>query len=96
MEYWRGYMDWPLDKKWVCPTCGHNVGLEWGMVHAQCRCNNCHTQFTMRAGDEARTILTTPKCTLKPEYVEPVKKIYAEHGVTLDDMTDEIFDKYIK
>jgi hypothetical protein len=93
MEYWRGYMDWKLDNGWVCPTCGKNEGLEWGLVHAQCRCNVCHTEFTMRNKDEA--VVTTPICMLKDEYKEPVKKIYDKYQVPIEEMTDEMFNEFI-
>lgn len=95
MEYWRGIMDWEVIIGWVCETCGHDAGLEWGMVHAQCRCNECHTQYTMRADDEGRTILATPKCTLKDEYKEPLKNAYAKYQVPLSEMTDEMIDEFM-
>lgn len=90
MEYWRGQMDWPIDKNWVCETCGLNVGLEWGFVHAQCRCNECHTQYYMRDGDKERTILTTPRCMIKDEYKEPVKKAYTKYHIPVDEITDDM------
>ena len=96
MEYWQGYMKWPIEDNWACETCGENVGLEWGMVHAQCRCNNCHTQYTMRADDEQRTILTTPKCRLKDEYKLPFKQAWEKHHTLVDELTDEMLDEFIK
>lgn len=93
MEYWRGIMDWPLDKKWKCSTCNGNYGLEWGFVHTQCRCNNCHTQFTMRADDEDRTVLTNPKCQLKDEYKKPAQIAYAKHHIPLEELTDNQWDE---
>ena len=94
MEYWEGQMNWPLDKDWVCLTCGQNGGLEWGIVHAQCRCYICHTEYSMRADDEKRTILTTPKCRLKNEYREPIKKAYAKYQVTINEMTDNMINEF--
>ena len=95
MEYWEGSMDWPLDEDWVCETCSQNVGLEWGMVHAQCRCNNCHTQYFMRAEDEGRTILTTPKCMLKEKYKEPLKQACMKYHIPIDKLTDKMIDEFM-
>ena len=95
MEYWRGGMDWPLDGDWKCETCGRNVGLEWGMVHAQCRCNDCHTQYYMRADNEERTILKTPKCMLKDEYKTPLKDAWGKYGIPIDELSDEQIDEFM-
>jgi hypothetical protein len=89
-------MDWELDNNWLCPTCGKNEGLEWGLIHAQCRCNVCHTEFTMRTNDEQNTIVIIPICMLKEEYKEPIKQIYAKYHVTIDEMTDEMFDEFME
>jgi len=96
MEYWRGVMDWPLDKDWRCETCGQNVGLEWGMVHAQCRCNDCHTEYYMRDDDEQRTILVTPKCMMKNEYKEPARLAWARYQISIDELSDEQWDECFK
>ena len=95
MEYWRGYMDWPLDKDWKCPTCNENAGLEWGLVHAQCRCNNCHTEFTMRQDDEQRTIVKTPICTLKDEYKEPIRQVWQKYHIPLEEVTEEQLNEFM-
>ena len=94
MEYWRGQMNWPIDKGWKCQTCEQNEGLEWGLVHAQCRCNVCHTEYYMRADDEERTLLTTPKCMLKDDYKAPVKQVWDKYHVTMSEMTDEMIDEF--
>ena len=96
MEYWQGYMNWPLDRDWVCETCGRDAGLEWGIVHAQCRCNDCNTENTMRADDEPRTILITPRCRLKDEYREPIKQVFAKYQVPIDEMTDGMIDEFMQ
>ena len=88
-------MDWPLDKDWICETCGGRHGLEWGMVHAQCRCNQCHTQYSMRANDEDRTILTTPRCLLKDEYKEPLKQAWQELHIPINEITKEQLEPYM-
>ena len=95
MDYWKGQMDWPLDKDWKCPTCEQRAGLEWGMVHGQCRCNVCHTQFTMRDSDEARAILTIPQCRLKPEYETPLKMSYQKNQVPIDEMDAAMIDEFM-
>ena len=96
MEYWRGMMDWPIDKDWVCETCGQTVGLEWGMVHAECRCNSCHTLYYMRAGDKSRTILTKPLCILKEEYKEPAIKAWGKYHIPVDELTGEQWDGFME
>jgi len=92
MQYWQGRMDWSLDKDWVCETCGHNAGLEWGLVNGECRCNNCHTQYMMRVG---KTILTIPRCMLKEEYKQPIKQAYAKYQIPWDEMTDAMIDEFM-
>lgn len=96
MNYWRGYMDWPLDPDWKCPTCDTNVGLEWGMIHAQCRCNQCHGQFTMRKNDEARTIVTRPISELREEYKEPARQLWQKYHTPEDEWTDVQWDEVVK
>ncbi len=88
-------MDWPIDKGWVCETCGRDVGLEWGLVHAACRCNDCHTQYYMRADNEERTPLTKPKCMLKSEYKVPARKAYEKYQTPTDTLTDEQWDEFM-
>lgn len=74
MKYWQGCMNWFLDKDWVCETCGERVGLTWGMTHAECRCDKCHTIYTMRNWEEdGDPIVSVPICRLKYEYREPAK-----------------------
>lgn len=92
MEYWQGLMNWPIDRKWKCETCGTNTGLEWGLVHARCRCNQCHTQYHMRDDKE---ILTWPKCMLKDEYKEPAKLAWERFATPVDELTDEQWDKFV-
>jgi hypothetical protein len=93
MNYWQGQMDWPLDKNWKCETCGTNVGLEWGLVHAQCRCNQCHTQYIMR--DDNDKIVNIPISQLKPEYKEPVIKLWQTYHLPVDELSDAQWDEFI-
>ena len=88
-------MNWPLGKDWVCETCSGQHGLTWGQVHAQCRCNLCHTQYTMRDSDEERTILTTPRCMIKDEYKEPVKQAWQKLSIPVDELTEEQLEPYL-
>ena len=76
MDYWRGYMSWPLVKGWECEICGASGGyLIWGFVHARCRCDQCHTQYHMR--DEESKVVNKPILMLKPECVGAAKTWWA-------------------
>lgn len=97
MEYWKGVMNWPIDPNWECETCGRSPniimgGLTWGFVNGVCRCNHCHTEYSMRDGD---TILTTPVSRLKPEYKEPMKLGYAKYKLPIAELTDEMLDEFM-
>lgn len=87
MEYWRGLMNWPIDSKWKCEICEKYEGLTWGLVHAQCRCNVCHTQYGMR--DKDGKVVTFPICQLKPEYHKAFKIIWDKDFIPEDEVTDE-------
>ena len=89
MEYWRGTMNWPMDRDWKCEVCDQHTGLEWGFTHAQCRCNHCHAIYSMRATDEARTILTTPRMTMKEEWLQPILDGWANHQRFIEDLIEE-------
>lgn len=86
-------MNWPLVADWKCPTCGQNEGLEWGLIHAQCRCNVCHTQFRMR--DKENTITMFPICQLKDEYKEPLRQVYLKYRLPIDEITDAMIDEFM-
>lgn len=87
MDYWQGYMNWPLSKDWVCEICGEKVWLEWGMMHAQCRCSLCHTQYRMK--DDKDKMVDIPICQIKPEYYETWKKLWQNLHKPLEQITDE-------
>ena len=91
MDYWKGQMNWLIDKDWVCETCGHNAGLEWGVVKGVCRCNDCHARYTMRDG---KTILTTPRSLLRKEYKQPMKQAYAKYHVPWDEMNNAMISEF--
>ena len=70
-------MNWPLDKDWKCEICGSR-SLTWGLYHAKCRCDKCHTNYYMRNDDSEQTVRTIPKCLIKKEFYEPAKKWWDE------------------
>ena len=86
MEYWRGYMDWPLDLDWKCESC-NSRNLIWGFPHALCHCDICHTQYRMR--DENNERVTIPISQLKDEYKETVKKGWNNFKIPLDEFSDK-------
>ena len=71
MNYWEGYMNWPVKNGWKCETCGDYEGMTWGFVHGTCRCNQCHAQYTMR--DKKGNAVDIPLSLLKDDYKEPAK-----------------------
>lgn len=94
MNYWEGYMNWPLNPDWTCQTCGEHAGLIWGMVHAVCRCNACHTQYYMR--DENHQMTDTPICMLKDEYKEPAKQLWEKLHSPMSEWTDDDWDSVMQ
>lgn len=92
MNYWRGIVDWPIKKDWKCETCGSKSFLIWGLVHGQCRCNICHTQYMMRNKDEA---VDVPISRLKDEYKSPARKGYEEYKKPISKFTDDEWDKLL-
>ena len=89
MDYWRGWMNWPVDIGWQCETCGYQ-GLTWGLVHGECRCDRCHSIYTMRAQDDE--IVTIPISRLKEEFKEPARFGWEQHRKPLDEFTKEEWD----
>ncbi len=95
MQYWRGSMNWPLDIHWTCEICGTgpfmlaglmaNSNLTWGFIHAQCRCDTCHTEYWMRDSDQQ--IVATPICGLKDKYKEPARILWERDKIPIDDIT---------
>ena len=83
-------MDWPVKQGWECETCGENVGLTWGLMHGICRCNLCHTQYSMRDDEE---VVRIPVCQLKDEYKIPAQKLWRTCRLAVDEATDEDWDK---
>lgn len=86
MKYWEGIMNWPIDKGWLCETCGSSAVLVWGLVNGQCRCSKCHTQYSMRVDDK---ILSTPYNMLKKKYKAAAKTGYAKYRKPISKFVDE-------
>ncbi len=94
MEYWRGTVDWEINPDWKCEVCLTRNGLEWGFVHAQCRCITCHTQYRMR--DKEGKVVATPICQLKPEYYKAAQLGWTEYNKPIDEFTDEEWNRLLK
>lgn len=102
MNYWKDAMSWPIDPDWKCEICGMTppaslidlvMGkpyLTWGLRNGDCRCDACHTQYTMRDWEaEGFSPVTTPICLLKPEYKTAFVKLWEEEHRPVDQITDE-------
>lgn len=93
MILWRGRMNWPLDGTWRCQTCEH-VGLTWGFIHAQCRCDKCHTEYRMR--DPTGHVVNRPICQLLPRYKQPARLAWKALNKPIDDLTNEDWEKFLQ
>lgn len=93
MEYWRGLMDWEIKQNWICETCGVNAGLTWGLVHAECRCNKCHTPYGMR--DKEGNIVTEPMSKLKDEYKKAARLGYEKFHKPIEEFTNDEWNMFI-
>lgn len=93
MDYWKGFMDWPLAPDWACEFCGEQAGLTWGMPHGMCRCNNCHAVYRMYDEDGKRTAV--PQDAMKSEYSAAFRLIWAELQIPASDVSDKVWDEYI-
>ena len=89
MNYWNGSMNWPLDEDWKCEICGKNYGLTWGLIHALCRCNECHAEYFMRSDDEKNERVTTPILLIKSTFIQAAMKFHRKTGKPVDDATRE-------
>ena len=97
MEYWEGQMDWGLDNDWVCEICGQYKGLTWGLIHGICRCNQCHTEYSMRDNArEDRPVVTRPICLLKNEYREPIKLSWEVIHIPISELTDKQLESFME
>jgi len=90
MEYWEGYMNWPLKEGWKCETCGSSGPLQWGLVNGQCRCEQCQTQYHMR--DEKNEVTDTPICQLKEECKQPAKALWEKLKTPMEEWEDSDWD----
>jgi len=91
LDYWRGQMNWPLDAGWKCEVCGSDTGkLTWGLLHARCRCDCCHVEYSMRDwGKPDHPVVTRPICMLKPEYLDVAKLLWQEKQTPLSTWTSD-------
>jgi hypothetical protein len=85
MNYWRGRMSWPLDAGWSCPICGYR-GLTWGLIHGECRCDQCHAIFGMRENGQP---VSAPVCYIKEEYFGAAQEAWRTFRAPLDELTPE-------
>ncbi len=99
MEYWRGFMNWPIAQDWACEICNtkHNYStwsLTWGMCHAECRCNICHATYRMR--DTNGEIVFVPILSLQFEYINLVKRGWVKYKTPYTCWEEKIWDELIK
>ena len=94
MDYWSGVMNWPLAHPWKCPVCDSNTeltfhGLTWGITHGVCRCNQCHTQFSMRDGEgDDRQRTNTPVWLAADKYRETLPAVWQKLRTPMADWTE--------
>jgi hypothetical protein len=98
MEYWSGIMNAPIEADWVCETCGQEGGkvyggFTWGLVNGVFRCDNCHTQYTVRYDGSFHM---KPMCMLKEEYKIPIRQVWEKYHVPISEMTDDMIDEFMK
>jgi len=91
MEYWKGKMDWQLEPSWKCETCGKSVGLTWGLVNGECRCNLCHTPYYMK--DKDGNITSVPKNDIIAKYRDEVKALYEKYQRPIEEIPEEEYKK---
>ena len=87
-------MSWPLADGWVCETCDTYSGLTWGLAHGVCRCNRCHTQYTMRRPvSEGSERVETPINMLMEDYKGPAKARYKLCLTPISRWSDDDWDE---
>ena len=93
-EYWKCYMDWPLDKNWNCETCGTSGPLTWGLMNGRCRCDTCHTQYMMRDySKECKPIVNMPINKLRDKYKQPAREGWKLFNSPLSEWSDAQWDQ---
>jgi hypothetical protein len=90
MKYWRGAMNWPMSAEWLCEVCDRNIGLEWGLAHGECRCNNCHAIYTMGSSND---MLPEPRASIKPEYLGAARILWEKNQTSLLDFSEKEWDE---
>ena len=84
--YWRGTMNWPLDKGWTCPICGHDW-LIWGFQTGLCRCEKCHVEYSMI--DKGRKTVRIPICLYDERTILWCAAYWRAIQTPLDEWTDQ-------
>ena len=92
MNYWEGFMDWPKNANWKCETCQHTE-LVWGLIHSQCRCDICHTEYRMQ--DDDNKVVDIPICMLKEEYKTPARAGWIKFHTPISEWGDSEWDEVI-
>ena len=93
MDYWRGGMDWPTTAGWSCWACGSGAEyLEWGLIHAECRCSTCGVHYFMR--DDNGNRVEIPIVSTNDPYIEPFKRIWADLRTHIDEVDDSTWEDY--
>jgi len=90
MDYWRGIMNLSLPEEWKCQTCETKGPLIWGIINGQCRCYNCHTQYSMRNGI---VWVYEPICQLKDDYKTPARLGYEKFRIPISEWDDTRWDE---
>lgn len=91
-QFW-GVMDWPLSPSWKCIVCGKRR-LLWGILHAHCCCQTCHTEYDMRDYSQpGNRVVDTPITSLKDEFLQPAKLAWANWHKPLDELSLEQWAK---
>ena len=104
MNYWQGMMNWPTEAGWKCETCGQSpigvvgiglisTGLEWGLVHGECRCTQCHTIYNMRVNDVIQTI---PVSGVRDSYKNAARWAWNEWRIPIDELSDEQWNEALE
>ena len=90
MQYWKGNMNWDLDKNWTCEICkSESHGLTWGMRHAECGCDNCGAVYTMRDWKNEEKVVTKPILVIKKSWIKPCQDGWMKYKRSIDELVEE-------
>ena len=90
-------MSWPgvyVSEEWHCVVCGvDRMELAWDAItHRACHCCVCLTPYYLN-GDREQGY--SADCVFKPEYLEAFKKIWTEHQIRGDKVSEYMWNKYL-